>query len=141
MQLNSKYGRGDSTYMALGELPGIKELVDVFYTEMEHNKDYETIWSWHSSEREIMRDKLSLFLCMWSGGPNTYIEKYGSINIPRVHSHLRVTESEVGQWLGCMRAALLARQYPQDLIDYLIHHFSIPAARIRESCAHHQGDS
>jgi len=66
MQLNNKYGRGDSTYLALGELSGIKDLVDVFYTQMEHNKEYETIWSWHRGEREIMRDKLSLFLCMWS---------------------------------------------------------------------------
>ena len=127
-----RHDQCDATYLALGELAGIKELVDSFYEQMETNIAYKTIWSWHTGEREAMRDKLTLFLCMWSGGPQTYKEKYGAINIPQIHAHLPVTKTETGQWLGCMRDALHIRQYPQDLIDYLIKHFSIPAERIRQ---------
>ena len=101
---------------------------------MEHNKAYRTIWDLHTQEREVMRDRLALFLCMWSGGPKLYIEKYGSINIPKVHAHLPVNKTEVQQWLNCMREALVIQQYPQDLIDYLIINFTIPAEKIRKTC-------
>jgi len=134
METTSNYGRGDATYLALGAQSGIRHLVDVFYETMEHNKAYRTIWDLHTQEREVMRDRLALFLCMWSGGPKLYIEKYGSINIPKVHAHLPVSKAEVQQWLNCMREALVIQQYPQDLIDYLIINFTIPAEKIRKTC-------
>ena len=121
METTSNYGRGDATYLALGAQSGIRHLVDVFYETMEH-------------KNEVMRDSLALFLCMWSGGPKLYIEKYGSINIPKVHAHLPVSKTEVQLWLNCMREALLIQQYPQDLIDYLIINFTIPAEKIRKTC-------
>ena len=33
--LTNQYGRGDATFLALGGLDGIRELVDAFYTTME----------------------------------------------------------------------------------------------------------
>jgi len=131
---NQKYGSGDATYLELGERSGIRGLVDVFYQTMENSESYESIWALHTQERDDMRDRLTLFLCMWSGGPKYYSDKYGSISIPQVHAHLPVTEKEVELWLNCMSEALQARQYPQDLIDYLITQFTIPAERIREFC-------
>jgi len=118
METTSNYGRGDATYLALGAQSGIRHLVDVFYETMEHKKAYRTIWDLHTQEREVMRDRLALFLCMWS----------------KVHAHLPVSKTEVQQWLNCMREALVIQQYPQDLIDYLIINFTIPAEKIRKTC-------
>jgi len=133
LEISGKFGKNDATYIALGKKPGIRELVDIFYDHMEHIAAYATIWSWHTGEREVMRDKLALFLCMWSGGPKTYLDKYGSINIPKVHAHLQVTQAEVDQWLACMTESLKDKQYPDDLREYLIKHLSIPAERIRQN--------
>ena len=134
MSYISNFGRGDATYLALGKEAGIRALVHSFYDHMETNDDYANLWSWHTGERELMRDKLALFLCMWSGGPRKYQEKYGVISIPDFHAHLPVTQEAVDQWLNCMREALQDRQYPEDLSLYLMHHFAIPAERIRKRC-------
>ena len=134
MKNNKNYGDGDATYIALGARTGIRSLVNIFYETMEHGNTYKTIWVLHKQEREDMRERLALFLCMWSGGPKYYTEQYGSINIPQIHAHLPVTKIEVDLWLKCMSEALHTCQYPQDLIDYLIPQFTIPAERIRNSC-------
>ena len=71
--LMNQYGRGDATFLALGGLEGVRELVDAFYTTMEREEDYQVLWTLHTEDRETMRDKLALFLSMWSGGPKNYI--------------------------------------------------------------------
>ena len=38
--ISNDYGRGDSTFLALGGIDGIRELVDAFYTTMEREEDY-----------------------------------------------------------------------------------------------------
>ena len=125
------YGKGDATYQALGQEQGIRNLADSFYTIMAADQQYQTIWRMHKDDPATMRDKLSLFLCMWSGGPKTYLKKYGSINIPRVHSHLQVGTSEKDQWLSCMNRACKHLDYPEDLHTYLIQQLAIPAERVR----------
>jgi len=112
LEISGKFGKNDATYIALGKKPGIRELIDIFYDHMEHTAAYATIWSWHTK---------------------TYLDKYGSINIPKVHAHLQVTQAEVDQWLACMTESLKDKQYPDDLREYLIKHLSIPAERIRQN--------
>ncbi|OED36421.1 hypothetical protein AB833_27815 [Chromatiales bacterium (ex Bugula neritina AB1)] len=129
-----KYGFKDTTFIALGGEPGVRALVDTFYNHMQSNPDFDTIWSWHNSDPATMRDKLTLFLCYWSGGGRHIAEKLPPISIPAVHSHLRVTSAERDQWLACMKLALLDNGHQQALIDYLMQQFFIPAERIRISC-------
>lgn len=133
MQSDNKhaYGIGDATFTALGGTPGIRQLVDYFYDTMESNADFQTIWSWHHSDKVIMRDKLSLFLCAWTGGPKEYGAKYGGISIPAVHAHLSVGIAERDQWLNCMQFALEAMNYPEDLKNYMLQQLAIPAERVR----------
>jgi hemoglobin len=42
----------------------------------------------HKGDLETIKDKLSLFLMGWLGGPRLYADKYGSISIPQAHQHL-----------------------------------------------------
>jgi len=131
----TRYGRGDTTYQAMGGHEGIRDLVDTFYDTMEGNPEFRVIWSWHTEDRETMRDKLALFLTMWSGGPRDYIEKYGTINIPKAHTHLKVTETERNHWLKCMQSALNKKSYPESLNDYLMIQLAKPAESIRLACS------
>ncbi len=130
----TQYGEADGTYRALGKERGIRQLVDHFYDLMSSDSAYQTIWQWHEEDRETMRDKLTVFLCGWTGGPRLYKAKYGAIGIPRVHAHLKVTSAERDQWLQCMQSALTRSGYPTDLVDYMIRQLSIPAERVRQTC-------
>ena len=128
---DSSYGHLDTTFKASGGQPGIKKLVESFYTHMEHDARFKTIRDWHPTDLTISKDKLTLFLCGWMGGPRLYQEKYGRISIPAVHAHLAVGEKEKQMWLNCMKIALQEQQYPDSLVVYLLDQLAKPAEMIR----------
>ena len=86
----------------------------------------------HKEDLHIIKDKLSLFLMGWLGGPRKYSEKYGGISIPMVHQHLVIGEEERDAWLFCMNEALKQQDYDADFKQYLIEHLAFPAERIRQ---------
>lgn len=135
-----RYGTGDATYQAAGGEAGIRKLIDTFYDIMVTSKAYRDIWALHPAENEFSRDKLTLFLCGWMGGPKRYHEQYGSISIPRVHAHLPVTDSEKDQWLACMNEALERQGYLQSFVDYLMAQLAVPAEHIRRHSGGNSGD-
>ena len=49
------YGSGDATFKALGGEQGIETLVDHFYSVMEDDGKFASIWSMHTADREAMR--------------------------------------------------------------------------------------
>ncbi len=132
MATSVPFGRGDTTFNALGGEAGITRLVDDFYDIMGTNPAFATIWSWHPADNQISRDKLARFLCGWTGGPRLYQDHYGPINIPQVHAHLTVSSVERDQWLACMQLALDRQQLPGEVVAYVIAQLSIPAERIRQ---------
>ncbi|MEM7220807.1 MAG: group II truncated hemoglobin [Pseudomonadota bacterium] len=127
----ANYGQGDSTYQTAGGLDGVRALVNAFYDTMERNPAYATILSWHPQTLDTSRDKLTLFLCGWMGGPRFFQETYGSISIPGAHAHLDVTAAERDQWLDCMAEAIDQRGYAPDFKAYLLKQLGRPAEMIR----------
>ena len=130
--MHTIYGKGDATYQAVGGEKGVRALVDRFYDIMSQRQEYQKIWRWHPRDKQLSRDKLFVFLCGWMGGPARYSETYGPINIPKVHSHLKIGFSERDMWLNCMLDAMHQLSLPKDLIEYLFQQFSVPAERIRQ---------
>ncbi|MDG6774271.1 group II truncated hemoglobin [Thiomicrorhabdus sp. ZW0627] len=132
------YGMGDATYRAVGGHEGLVKLVDDFYDAMDSLPEAKKIRAMHREDLTESRDKLVHFLSGWMNGPQIYAEKYGSINIPMAHAHIRVDESDRDAWLLCMQHALAKQDYPQALQDYLMQQLFRPAERIRQvSEAHH----
>jgi len=125
------YGYQDNSYKAAGELDGIRQLVDCFYKLMDELPGAENIRNMHPDDLTVSRDKLTLFLCGWLGGPRTYPEKYGRISIPEVHQHLVVGEQERDAWLMCMKQAAEQQPYAPSFRKYLLEQLAIPAERIR----------
>lgn len=130
---SANYGEGDASFQAAGREAGIRRLVDSFYDIMGSKPAYARIHDWHPDVTEA-RDKLSLFLCGWMGGPRLFKEKYGPINIPQAHGHLEVTSVERDMWLDCMSEALSQQPYPERLRSYLREQFAVPAGRILARC-------
>ena len=128
----ANYGTKDASFQAAGGEHGIRRLVDAFYDEMESADYAVTIRGMHPQDLTISRDKLTLFLCGWLGGPRLYAEKYGGISIPSAHAHLDIGLAERDAWLTCMQAALDKQDYPTDFKQYLIAQLAIPAERVRK---------
>jgi hemoglobin len=127
-----KYGTLDSSYKAAGEETGVRKLVDEFYQQMETLEQGQHIRVMHKDDLGIIKDKLSLFLMGWLGGPRMYGEKYGGISIPMAHQHLVIGEEERDAWLFCMTEALKYQDYDDDFKKYLIEQLAFPAERIRQ---------
>jgi hemoglobin len=124
------YGFSDTSFQAAGGLAGIRKLVDDFYRMMDELPEAQIIRAMHKADLTESRDKLTLFLGGWMGGPKLYHEKYGSINIPRDHAHLEVGTQERDAWLLCMEHALELQDYSAEFKHYLLQQLRIPAERI-----------
>ncbi len=127
----NNYGTLDSSYIAAGKEVGIRKLVDDFYHQMETQKRGQYIRAMHKGDLDVIKDKLSVFLMGWLGGPRNYAQKYGQMSIPMVHKHLVIGEEERDAWLYCMNEALKYQNYSEDFKDYLIAQLSRPAEAIR----------
>jgi hemoglobin len=127
-----KYGVLDASFQAAGGEDGIRKLVDEFYQQMETQNRGKEIRAMHKSDLVTIKDKLSLFLMAWLGGPKLYAEKYGGISIPMVHRHLDVKEEQRDAWLFCMQKALEFQDYEEDFKSYLLEQLAVPAERIRQ---------
>lgn len=128
------YGFSDTSFLAAGGEQGIRKLVDSFYQFMNELPEAAIIRAMHKPDLTESRDKLTLFLCGWMGGPKLYNEKYGSINIPRDHSHLPIGDTERDAWLLCMERAIALQNYSQEFGTYLLAQLRIPAERIAVVC-------
>jgi hemoglobin len=129
---NTQYGTGDASYQAAGEYAGIEQLVDCFFNLMEQLPAASKIRGMHPQDLTESRQKLTLFLCGWLGGPKLYQEKYGPIRIPMAHMHLDIGELERDAWLQCMQQAADKQPYPEAFRCYLLSQLFIPAERVRE---------
>lgn len=127
----AEYGQGDTSYQAAGGEAGIRKLVDAFYQQMTTRTEAIEILAMHKADLNVIKDKLTVFLIGWMGGPSTYGEKYGSLSIPSFHAYLDVKEAERDAWLFCMREALKEQAYDEDFKQYLIYQLAVPAERIR----------
>lgn len=130
------FGHQDHSYTAAGKIEGITALVDGFYEIMSTSPHAKRIRAMHPADLEVTRDKLTLFLCAWLGGPKLFSEKYGAISIPQVHSHLDVVEDDKHAWLECMQASIDRQCYSPEFSEYLIRQLAVPAERIVQVCRH-----
>lgn len=133
---NLRFGHLDHSYQAAGQLDGIRQLVDDFYHAMDNLPRAKRIRDMHPTDLTVSRDKLTLFLCVWLGGPRLFADKYGAISIPQVHSHLDVVEDDKLAWLECMQQAIDQQAYSVDFGDYLITQLGVPAVRVEQVCHH-----
>lgn len=128
------YGKGDSSYQAAGGLEGLEKLSDAFYGYMQTLPEAQTILAMHTNDMQESRKKLAYFLSGWLGGPKLYRQTYGSILIPKAHSHLAIGEQERDAWMLCMERAVNDQPYKEDFKQYLLKQLFVPAEFTRRHC-------
>lgn len=127
----TSYGTADASYKAAGQLAGITQLVDDFYSHMDTFPEAYEIRHMHGGDLSESRLKLSYFLSGWLGGPKLYAEHFGGISVPGFHQHLTIGEPERDAWLLCMQQAIDQQPYDDAFKAYLLAQLRIPAERVR----------
>ncbi len=107
----------------LGGEPGIRLLVDDFYSIMDAERFATGIRALHPPALEGSRDKFFWFLCGWSGGPDHYISRYGHPRLRARHLPYPIATAERDQWLACMQRALERQPWPASLKERLLASF------------------
>ena len=102
-------------YDLLGGDAGIRRLVDRFYDLMDSAPEAATVRALHASSLRASRDKLHLYLAMWTGGPQTYVERNGHPRLRMRHFPFQIGSRERDEWLWCMDRALDEHEMPDTL--------------------------
>ena len=97
----------------------IVQLVDVFYDIMNSNPQAAPIRALHPADLTNSREKLSLFLIGWTGGPQHYIERYGHPRLRQRHMGFNIGEGERDQWMFCMNSAMQQLNFDETLTQKL----------------------
>jgi hemoglobin len=84
----------------------VRLLVEKFYEVMDTDPKAATIRAMHQADLSEARDKLTMFLTGWTGGPQLYIEKYGHPMLRKRHLPFSIGESDRDQWMYCMIRAM-----------------------------------
>ena len=95
-----------TVFERMGRAPGIRQLVDRFYEHMDVLPEAATIRAMHPADLTESREKLSLFLIGWSGGPPAYVEKYGHPRLRARHMPFPIDDDAAVAWVRCMGIAL-----------------------------------
>lgn len=117
-------GSSKSTFYELlgGEEAGqqmIRQLVNTFYDVMDSDPKAADIRALHQADLTDAREKLTMFLTGWTGGPQLYIERYGHPMLRRRHMPFAIGESERDQWMYCMIRAMHTLQLDEEIMKKL----------------------
>lgn len=98
----------------------VRQLVDLFYDEMDHNPEFKRIRNLHPPHLNGARDKFYWFLSGWLGGPDLYQSKFGHPRLRMRHMPFAIASEDRDQWLICMHKALQAMNFPAAFIENLM---------------------
>lgn len=93
-------------YELIGGSDKVEELVDRFYDLMALEDPFTDLRAMHAQDLSIAREKLTLFLIGWMGGPDVYSPKYGHPMLRAKHLPFKIGLKERNQWLACMYRAM-----------------------------------
>lgn len=102
-------------YALLGGEAAVRALVDRFYDLMDLEPQYAELRALHAPDLAHAREKLTLFLSGWLGGPSLYIERYGHPMLRARHLPFPIGVRERDQWLACMAQAMAELAVADDL--------------------------
>jgi hemoglobin len=106
MSIDEPTNTGQSPYELLGGEAVVRRLVDTFYDQMDEDPEFFGIRKLHPASLAASRDKLSMFLTGWLGGPPLYTSEFGHPQLRARHLPFAIGEAERDQWMACMAKAL-----------------------------------
>ncbi|MEP6491880.1 MAG: group II truncated hemoglobin [bacterium] len=115
----------------IGGDAGVRQLVDRFYDLVDSAPEAATIRRLHAASLTASREKLYLYLTGWTGGPATYVERFGHPRLRARHLPFAIGARERDEWLWCMDRALSEHEMPADLREKIREQFHALADHMR----------
>lgn len=95
----------ETLYERLGE-DTVRALVERFYDVMDEAPEAAEVRAMHPEDLASSREKLTLFLIGWTGGPPVYVERHGHPRLRARHLPFAIGVAARDQWMMCMERAL-----------------------------------
>jgi len=95
-----------SLYEQIGKTPGVRRLVDRFYTLMDSEPFYAELRAMHEADLDPMRASLTAFLTAWLGGPRDWFVMRPGVCVMSAHRAMGVTRETAVQWVHAMSRAM-----------------------------------
>lgn len=97
-----------SFFDSIGGMPMMEKIVGVFYDGVATDPILGPMYP--SDDMDGARERLTLFLAQFWGGPTTYSEQRGHPRLRMRHMPYAVTPEARDHWLACFRRALDAAE-------------------------------
>ena len=107
-------------FEALGGAEGVRALVNRFYDLIESAPEAANLRRIHGPSLESAREKLTLYLTGWTGGPPVYVERYGHPMLRARHLPISIGMTEREEWLWCMERALQEHELTDEVREFLM---------------------
>jgi hemoglobin len=109
-----------SPFEALGGEAGVRALVNRFYDLIETAPEAAALRHVHGPSLDSAREKLTLYLTGWTGGPPVYVERFGHPMLRARHLPFSIGAQERDEWLWCMERALAEHDMPDEARQFLM---------------------
>jgi hemoglobin len=106
-------------YEQIGGDAGVRRLVERFYDLVDTAPEAATIRKLHAPSLKASREKLYLYLTMWTGGPPVYSDRFGHPRLRARHLPFRIGTRERDEWLSCMDRSLDEGDMPAEVREFL----------------------
>jgi hemoglobin len=98
----------------------VRSLVDRFYDLVESAPEASNLRRLHGPSLTSAREKLTLYLTGWTGGPPVYVQRFGHPMLRARHLPFSIGAAERDEWLWCMERALREHGLPDEVGDFLV---------------------
>jgi len=119
-----------TVYEAVGGAPFFTALVERFYAGVERD---DLLRPMYPADLTGARERLSLFLMQYWGGPTTYSDERGHPRLRMRHNPFPVDSAARDAWLRAMVAALDAAPPPPPIHEAMLDYFSRSADFMRNT--------
>ncbi len=112
-------------YDAVGGMAFFRRLVDDFYDRVERDEVLQPMYP--EDDMVGARERLTLFLGQYWGGPDTYSQRRGHPRLRMRHQPFWIDQDARDRWVSHMTAAVDTMAPPEDVRRALLDYFGMAA--------------
>ncbi|NEU15065.1 group II truncated hemoglobin [Methylobacterium sp. BTF04] len=118
-------------YDQIGE-HNLRLLVNSFYDIIKRDPVAEELHLLHLRGHGLGHSRVEQFnfLSGFFGGPKMYVQKFGHVNLMKIHEHVEIGPALRNLWLDCMSRALNETSLPNETVEEVMRHLTKAAGTI-----------